>query len=171
MKKNILSKILLSLCLISFIVWLGSYISRQLLVYQLFEPINLELKNFYNVQNLTGVLETVLPILVINFISYPSFLVLFFFYIFSSKIKIKNEGWLFIILMIVIITAPFELYLTLLDYKIVSLLYAGTFDSNAVVELIRERIVVLSSFPMIEVFSYIAAIFIAVFKPMRKNEN
>lgn len=171
MKKNILSKILLSLCLTSFLIWLGSYISRQLLVYQLFEPINLELKSLYNVQNLMGILETVLPILVINLISYPSFLVLFFFYIFSSKIKIKNEGWLFIILMIVIITAPFELYLTLLDYKIVSLLYAGTFDSNAVVELIRERIVVLSSFPMIEVFSYIAAIFIAVFKPLRKNEN
>ncbi len=171
MKKNILPRTLLSLCVISFAVWLGSYISRQLIVYQLFEPINLELKNLYNLQNITDVLETILPILVINLISYLFFLLLFFLYIFYSKIEIKNEGWLFIILMIVIITAPFELYLALLDYKIIGLLYSGTFDTNTVVELIRKRIVVLSSFPLIEVFSYIAVIFIVIFKPLRKNEN
>ncbi|MCL4546970.1 MAG: hypothetical protein M1495_00185 [Bacteroidetes bacterium] len=171
MKQNALSKIILSLAITSFTIWLGSYVARQLVVYQLFEPINLDLKNLYNVQNLTSVLETIFPILMLNLISYPAFLILFFVFIFSSKIKIKNEGWLFIILMLVIITAPFELYLSFLDYKVVKLLYESSFDSNAVVDLLRKRITALSSFPMIEVFSYVAAIFIAIFKPLRKNEN
>ncbi len=171
MKQSSLSKIILSLAIISFTVWLGSYVARQLVVYQLFEPINLDLKNLYNAQNLTGVLETIFPILMLNLISYPAFLILYFVFIINSKIKIKNEGWLFIILMLVIITAPFELYLSFFDFKIVKLLYESTFDSNSVVDLLRKRITALSSFPMIEVFSYCAAIFLAIFKPLRKNEN
>lgn len=171
MKQNLTSKIVLSLTLSAFSVWLGSYVARQLLVYQLFEPQNLDLKSFYNPQNLAGALETILPMLVTNLISYSIFLVLFIVFIFTSKIKIKNEGWLFIILMIVIITAPFELYLSYIDLKVVRLLYQTSFEPNVAVDMLRKRITVLSSFPSIEVFSYVAAIFIMVFKPLRKNEN
>lgn len=171
MKQNTFSKILLSLTLITAVLWLGSYVARQLAVYQLFEPLNLDLKSFYNSQNLSGALETIFPVLVLNLVSYPVFLVLFFVYVFTSKIKIKNEGWLFIILMIVIVTAPFELYLSFMDYKIVKLLIATSFDTSTVIDLLRKRITILSSFPMIEVFSFAAAIFIMIFKPLRKNEN
>lgn len=171
MKQRTLSKIVLSFTLILFIIWLGSYISRHLIVYQLFEPLNLDLRNIYNQQNLTSVLETLFPVIATNLIGYVLFLILFFVYIFTSKIKIKNEGWLFIILMLVVITAPFELYLSLIDFKIIKMLYSSTIDVNSAVELIRKRLVVLSSFPMIEIFSYTAVIFITVFKPLRKNEN
>lgn len=171
MKQSILSKILLSLSISSFVIWLGSYIARHLLIYQLFEPLNLNLRNIYNAQNLTTVFETLAPVILANLISFPSFLILFLLSIATSKIKIKSEGWLFIILMLVIITSPFELYLSLYDLKIVKLLYANSFDVSEVVELIRKRLVSLSSFPLIEIFSYLAAIFIVIFKPLRKSEN
>lgn len=167
------SKIILFLSYVFGVLWLGGYLTRQLAVYQFFNPEDLSLRSVYNNQNLDAAIKTIAPIFVSNLILYLSFLITFLVFIFTAKIKFRLEGWLLFITLIVLITAPFEIYLTVRDYKIISDIYLSA-DVSAVTILnqIKERMQLLSSFSIIEIFSFIGIIFLVIFKPLRKaNEN
>ena len=172
MKNSFTPKILLFFTALLFSVWFGSYITREVMVYQLFEPVNLDLKSIYNTQNLVAVTTILLPAILTNIVTFPIFLLAFIAYILFSKINIKKEGWLFIILILVLITAPFELYLlSFIDLKIVQLITHSPSNLSEIIPLVRKRITELSSFTLIEIFSYIGIIFLVIFKPLRKHEN
>ncbi len=162
------SKIILSLTIISFIIWLGSYITRQLYVFQFFEPENLDLQTKINSASLPDIMFLMLPMLLTNLIAYSSFLVLFFLFILISRINLKNEGWLFIITMLLIITAPFEIYLLTIDFEIIVNILNSELDAFYIIDLLRDRMTILSSFAIIEVFSCFGIVFLAVFKPLKK---
>jgi len=168
---KLLVKLNLFLIVVTSIIWLGSYIARHLAVYQLFEPKGLVLRDIYSLQNLSPVLETLSPLLVTALITYPLFIILFIIYLFISKINLKYEGWLFICVLIIFITMPFEVFLLLKDYKIVKLILMDNSDLIKIVDLLRERITILSSFSLIEIFSYFAVIFLSIFKPLRKTNE
>ena len=164
-----LSKILLAITSLFFTVWLGSYISRQVVIYQFFDPENLSLKPIYSARNLSDVLFTILPLIVLNIISYIAFLLSLLIFLFQSRISLKKEGWLFISILIVLICAPFEIFLILKDYKISSEIYTQNFDSLAIVNLIRDRMTVLSSFSLIEIISFVGIIFLSILQPLKKS--
>jgi len=169
---NIFSKTVLLFTIIFFTVWLGGYIARQIAVYQLFEPVELNLKTFYNPNNLSSAISLLVPLIISNLITYTCFLLLFLIFIGTSKLNLRKNGWLFIITLIIIITAPFEIYLSLIDYKIIRLGLANINESNFILDLIKERLTKLNSFSLIELFSYIAIIFLTLFRPLQKsNEN
>src|ERR1035437_10098633 len=99
-KQSIISKIILYLTITSFILWLGSYIIRNIAIYQLFEPLNLDLRSLYNEQNLNAVFNIILPLITFNLVTYISFIVFFIMFLFATSVRLKNEGWLFIIMLI-----------------------------------------------------------------------
>jgi hypothetical protein len=165
------SKILLLLTICFFSVWLGGYIARLIAVYPLFDPIELTVKSLY-VSHLEPVFYTLLPLIILNLISFACFLITFFLFLFTSKLNLKINGWLFIIFLIIVITAPFEIYLSAIDFKIVKAILNNISDVNPILDMVKERMVKLSSFSLIEVFSYLAVIFLALFQPLtKKNEN
>ncbi len=171
-KLSLISRICLFLAILFFSVFLGGYIARQMIVYQLFEPDGQTFKSFYNEQNLSVVHPTILPVLIMNLFAYAVFLLSSLGFFLTSKIKVKYEGWLFAIILIIAITAPFEIYLSTIDLKLVSLIMSNSSAVNTISELIKERMNVLSSFSLIEVFSFAAIIFLFLFQPLRKkNEN
>lgn len=171
-KLNLVSRIFLFIAILFFSLFLGGYVARQMIIYQLFEPNGMDFKSIYNKQNLVAVYATIMPVLVFNLVTYSTFLISFLVFIVTSRIKIKYEGWLFAIIIIVVITAPFEIYLSSIDLRIVSMIMSNAAPITAISELIKERMIVLNSFPMIEVFSFAAIIFLYLFKPLRKkNEN
>jgi hypothetical protein len=172
MKNNsALQSIIKYLLVTSFIIWFGSYVSRHLIVFQMFEPRELELRSIFKTESLNSVFQIILPILVTNIISYLSFLLLFIIYIFTSKISLGNEGWLFISMLIILVTAPFEIFLLIKDYSIISLIYNETSKPLIVLELIRKRITILNSFSLIEIFSYLAVVFLVITKPLVKSRE
>jgi hypothetical protein len=151
---------------------LGGYVARQIVIYQLFEPTGINFKSTYNEQNLHVVYYTILPIIILNLVTYFTFLFSYLIFISTSKIKIKYEGWLFAITVILLITAPFEIYLSTIDFKIVQMIMSDLMPIKTISELIKDRMTELSSFSLIEVFSFAAIIFLGLFKPLRKiNEN
>ena len=81
----------------------------------------------------------------------------------------RKNGWLFIITVLIIVTAPFEIYLMTIDYRIFSQILTGVFDSTEIINLTMKRLTVLSSFPLIELLSYCAIIFLALFQPLTKE--
>lgn len=172
--KNIskVSKFFLFLSAVAFSFWLGGYIVRQLVIYQFFEPENLSLRSLYNFNNLEIVFKTISPIILFNIITFPAFILSFLIFILTNKIELKKEGWLLIILLVILITAPFEIFLLIKDYQIFNGIYYETISAEILIGLIKERMQVFSSFSLIEIFSYIGIIFLSVFRPLRKsNEN
>ncbi len=157
-------------------LWLGSYMTRLFVTYRLFEDTDFILKPYYHSGNLSEVLLTLLPAFTSTLILYIIFFIFFIFFLIFSKLNFKQNGWLFIITLLVFVTFPFEAYLMNIDYKIVSLVNKESFNPTEVIELIIERFKVFSSFPVIEIFCYFAIIFLLIFKPLTKkiqqaNEN
>ncbi len=157
-------------------VWIGSYLTRLVLVYNLFEGPELQLKYYVNNQNLNGILQSLVPAILTHFISYIVFLVAFLIFLIISKLSLKANGWLFIILVIVIVTLPFETYLMSIDFRTVNHLLFNNFDENQIINLLRDRIKVLSSFPIVIFLSYISFFYFIIFQPLtkkiiNKNEN
>lgn len=168
---NKTSKIFAFLSVLTCSLWIGSYLSRLFLSYQLFDVHDLSLKSYITSANLTGILTTMLPSITTTFILYICFIISFIIFIISSRIKFRNNGWLFIISVIVLITLPFEVYLMTIDYTIICQLNYGTFNSADMVSLFVRRIKVLGSFPLIEIFCYLSFYYFLLFRPLTKNEN
>lgn len=160
------SKVFASLSLIFGAIWVGSYLVKIFLIYQLFIPEDLSLKMIYQVENLYNVLLFMLPSFVVPFVSYVALIVSVFLFFVSSRINMKQNGWLFITTMIILITAPFEIYLMFIDYRIISSLLAESFNAEYLLDLIRDRITLLSSFPIIVILGYISISFLIIFKPL-----
>lgn len=169
--RSTFQQIIQYLVALTFIVWLGSYISRHLIIYQMFEPKELQLRSFYALDSLKYVFDIILPILVTNIISYSLFIVLFIIFLLTAKLKLRNEGWLFISVLIVFVTAPFEIFLLTKDYSIINSIYAGSQDVSMILELIKKRITLLSSFSLIEIFSFCAIVYLTIAKPFIKNDE
>jgi len=166
---GLVSKIFLFLAILFFALFLGSYVTRSMIVYQLFEADGQSYKSLYTNQNMIAVLPTIMPAIILHLVSYGMFLISSLIFILTSKIKIKYEGWLFAIILIIIVTAPFEIYLDTIDLKIVPMIMSDPIDVSPVLGLIKERMNVLSSFSLIEIFSFAAVIFLFLFKPLRKK--
>ncbi len=166
---NKFSRYLLYISCLSGAVWLGSYITRLFVTYRLFQPNDFVLKNYISVQGLGDILYTLLPAFLVTFIFYIIFFVFFILFLSTAKLSMRNNGWLLIITVIILLTFPFEAYLMSIDYNIVALLTGNSFNSSEVLNLIIKRFKVFSSFPVIEIFCYFAVIFLIIFQPLTKN--
>jgi uncharacterized MnhB-related membrane protein len=171
-KYNTLTKIVLYVSFLSGVIWTGTYLLRMFLFYQLFSAEDLALKEEFLSADLSPVFYALLPAVTTTFITFIIFLITFFLFFIFSKIKLRENGWFFIILMIVIITAPFEIYLMTIDADIISGIYFNAYNSDTILDFVVKRFKTLSSFPVIEILSYFAIIYLALFKPLtRKYEN
>lgn len=169
---NTFSKFFLFTAIFSGSLWFGSYLSKMLIYYQLFEP-EMILKNYINNENQEGIIITIVPAIFVNIVMYFTMLVSFLIFILTSKINLRKNGWLFITMLIIIITAPFEIYLSIIDINILIAVNKGIFSSNEIIKNISDRIILLSGFPIIILFSYLAIIYFITFKPfqMKETEN
>ena len=164
-------KILLFFVVLSGALWLGSYFTRLVISYQIFEGTDFTLRNYVNDQNLGGILKSFEPAIISTLVLYIIFIISYFLFIITSKISLKENGWLFIITIIILLTLPFEIYLNLIDYKIIVLLNSANFSSKEVLELIIKRFKIFSSFPVIEIFCFWAIVFLFLFQPLKVKEE
>ncbi len=171
MKKiNKISASFLTVASLACILWMGSYLSRLMLSYQLFNETITSNKGYLNKQNLDAVLTTINPVIPTTFVLFIVFLVFYFLFLFTSGLNLRKNGWLFIITVLILVTAPFEIYLMTIDYRIFTNVDYGIFSSGEVLGLIMKRLTILSGFSLIELLCYCTIVFLAVFKPMIREE-
>jgi len=168
---NKTSKILALTALVTCSLWIGAYLSRLFVSYQLFEARDLSLKPYISQLNMSGILTTMLPSITTSFVLYIAFIVFFILFILISHINLRYNGWLFIIAIIVLITLPFEIYLMTIDYKLILQLSSGSFDPASLIELIRKRVNILGSFSLIEIFCYLSFYYFLLFRPLTKKTD
>jgi len=167
---NLLSKVFLLIALISGALWLGGYMGRMFLFYQLFAETDFVLKPYVAYESLPAIFITLSSIVSFTMVTYIILVISFIVFILTSKITVKKNGWLFIITLIIFINAPFEIYLMTIDYEIVSKIFSGVFDSNYILTLVIKRFETLSSFPIIHILSYFAVIYYLLFQPFTVKE-
>lgn len=161
-----ISKFFLFLFVLSFIIWSGSYIAKYLMIYQFFEP-EMTIKPEYQNVDFAPIFLTFSPIFTINIFSYPFYIVFLILFVISSKLSIKKEGWLFIILIFSVLTAPFEFITLYKDYVILNLINAGKFEG--MINIIKEKVIEQSSFPVVQFLFICAIVFLMILKPLRKK--
>ena len=172
--RKILSTVFGFLALSSGSLWFGAYIARLIVTYQMFEPNELLLKSYLSNSDLPTIFQTIFPLVNLTLFSYLTMIVSFTIFIISTDLKLKENGWLFIISMIIYLTLPLETVLLNIDYKLFIIFINEQFSSNDVLKLIIQRITILSSFPVILILSYITIPYFLVVKPFSKkskNEN
>lgn len=171
LNKKLLNKIILYLLIISFTLWLGSYVSRLLITYQLFEPVDLSLRKLFINIDLNPLFYAIYPLIVTNLVFYILFIIMLIFYLITTNLKLKENGWLLIILIIVFITLPFEFYLMVIDVKIINKIFEiPNINYNIILSLVKERIIILNNFSIVEVFSFFLIIYLFIFKPLQKKK-
>ncbi len=176
-KLKTFQRIILFFVVISGTLWLGSYFTRLVISYQIFHGTDFTLRDYVNDQNIEGILLSFKPAIISTMILYTIFILTFFSFIITSKLSLKENGWLFIITIIIVITLPFEFYLLTIDYKMLSMMSIADFNKKEVLGMVIKRFQVFSSFPVIEIFCYAAVVFFVLFQPLTvkkelsENEN
>lgn len=175
MKKNSnLSSVFGYLALTSGSIWFGAYVARLLTTYQMFEETEFALKDYLTNANLSTIFQTIFPIVNLTFYSYIVMIIAFTLFLVLSSLRLKENGWLLIISLIIYLTLPLESILLMIDYKLIVLFMSEQFGSEQILKLVIERMIKLSSFPIILILSYLTIPFFLVYKPFTlkiKDEN
>jgi hypothetical protein len=175
MKKNSKSSSVFGyLALTSGSIWFGAYVSRLLTTYQMFQETEYTLKDYISNANLSAIFQTTFPLVNLTFYSYIVMTISFTLFLILSRLKLKENGWMLIIALIIYLTLPLESLLLMTDYKLIVLFLNEQFGSEQILKLVIERLSNLSSFPIILILSYLTIPYFLVFKPFTlkvKDEN
>ena len=175
MKKNSKSSSVFGyLALTSGSIWFGAYVSRLLTTYQMFKETEYTLKDYISNANLSAIFQTTFPLVNLTFYSYIVMTISFTLFLILSRLKLKENGWLLIVALIIYLTLPLESLLLMTDYKLIVLFLNEQFGSEQILKLVVERLSKLSSFPIILILSYFTIPYFLVFKPFTlkvKDEN
>ena len=173
-KNNNLSLLFGYMALTSGSIWFGAYVSRLLTTYQMFEETEFALKNYITNENISAIFQTTFPLVNLTFYSYIIMIISFTLFLILSGLKLKENGWLLIVSLIIFLTLPLESLLLITDYKLIDLFMNEQFVSELILKLIIERMSKLRSFPIILILSYLTIPYFLIFKPFTlkiKNEN
>ena len=168
-----ISKTFLYVSVISFAIFLGSYVVKLSLINQFFYAQNLSLKEIYQTDNLGLLLISYLPVISISTVTFILLYISFFFFLVFAKVSLKQNGWLFMVTLLLAITGLFETYLIVfVDFEVINEMMKSPINSELILLLFKQRLSELGPFPLILVFCYLAIIYLALFKPLqKKNEN
>jgi len=140
----------------------------------MFEETEFALKDYLTNANLSTIFQTIFPIVNLTFYSYIVMIIAFTLFLVLSSLRLKENGWLLIISLIIYLTLPLESILLMIDYKLIVLFMSEQFGSEQILNLVIERMIKLSSFPIILILSYLTIPFFLVYKPFTlkiKDEN
>ena len=162
------NKIALILLVISAIFWLGginirSVISNELLDYDQFAfttsiPPDRENTIFQLISNASLVI----------IISYTIVLISAIWFTVTTKLKMKENGWLLMSAIMFFLFVPVEIYTYILDIKFMLLFHSGPENHDGLLKLFGERLGALSGMPVIAVLCYYTIIPIVIFKPLNR---
>ena len=170
-KKFQLSNLFFIVLLVVFSIWLGSSLSRTFFTYNIFQSPNLELRHFLTDDILKHVLVVHQPLVTTTALSFALLFITFWLYLFTSRMSLKTNGWLFIATGLFILFSVLEVYMTIKDFQLINLLYENTFDQERVMEIILLRYSKFGSYLIAELLSAVFIIVLFVVKPFIKKEK
>lgn len=162
------NKIALTLLIISAVFWLGGINVRTLISNELLDYDQFDFRTSIPPDRENTIFQMMTNASLVVVISYVFVLVSAIWFIATTNIRLKENGWLLMCAIMFFLFVPVELYTNYLDVRFMLLFQSNPPNHDELLKLFGERLGGLSGVPVIAVFCYYTIIPLAVFKPLRK---
>lgn len=163
------SKIALTVLILATIFWLGGLNIRAMVGFNLFEFGTLEYKSNIHPYVERSVFALLAQSSMVINIAYVVVWVSAVFFLKSTHLTFKANGWLMMSAILFFMFTPVEVYSAILDVRMWYLDFLGSNDLVEYRTLLGHRLGALSGVPMIALLSYGVIIGLIVFQPMRRS--
>jgi hypothetical protein len=163
------NKIALILLIAAAIFWLGGINVRALIGNELLNYDQFDFRTSIPPDRENTLFQMICNASILIAVSYFIVLVSAIWFIATTKLKIKENGWLLMCSILFFLFVPVEVYTNYLDIKFTLVFFSSPPNHDELLKIFGERIGALSGVPVIALFCYYTIIPIAVFKPLRKT--
>lgn len=163
------NKIALTLLVISAIFWLGGINIRTLIGNELLDYDQFDFKTSIPPDRENTLFQMMSNASLVVVISYALVLISAIWFIATTRLKMKENGWLLMCAVLFFIFVPVEIYTSYLDIRFMILFQSNPPNHDGLLKFFGERLGGLSGIPVIAVFCYYSIIPIAVFRPLRRK--
>lgn len=175
MKNSNFTKFLIVVFTFSVIVWLGGSVLRAVIAYSLFVPATeLELKPDQSDELRMNTIKIYSDTAIYTTVSFALVFILSIFFIIYYRKHLKVYGWLFMAFVLFFIASPIEIYLTLLDIKLMIYVnYSQTiaFTDPEVAEFFLNRLKNFNVLSPLAYLSFFTAIIFLIYRPLDKSRK
>lgn len=165
------NKIALTLLILAAIFWLGGINIRTLIGNELLDYDQFDFKTSIPPDRENTLFQMMSNASLVVVISYAIVLISAIWFIVTTNLKMKENGWLMMCAILFFLFVPVEIYTCYLDVQFMILFQTGPPNHDGLLKLFGERIGGLSGVPIIAIFCYYSIIPIAVFRPLRKAKD
>ena len=162
------NKIALTLLIISAIFWLGGINIRTLIGNELLDYDQFDFRTSLPPDRENTLFQMISNASLVVVISYTIVLISAIWFIASTKLKMKENGWLLMSAILFFLFVPVELYTNYLDVRFMLLFHSGPPNHDELLRLFGERIGAFSGVPVIAVLCYYTIIPLVIFKPLNR---
>jgi hypothetical protein len=163
------NKIALMLLVFGAIFWLGAINIRALIGNELlnYDQFNFRTSIPPDRENTLFQLMANSSIVIIS--GYVVVLISSIWFLKTTHLKIKQNGWLLMSAILFFIFVPVEVYTYYLDIKFTLLYHSNPPNHDELLRIFGKRLGALSGIPVIAIFCYYTIIGLVIFKPLRKK--
>jgi len=164
------TKIALTLLVISAIFWLGGINIRTLIGNELLDYDQFDFRTSLPPDRENTLFQMISNASLVVVIGYVIVLISAIWFIATTKLKMKENGWLLMSAILFFMFVPVEIYTNYLDVRFMILYHQGPPNHDELLKLFGERIGAFRGVPVIAMLCYYTIIPIAVFRPLRKQK-
>lgn len=165
------NKIALTLLVISAVFWLGGINVRTLIGNELLDYDQFDFRTSIPPDRENTLFQMISNASLVVVISYVIVLISAIWYIATTKLKMRENGWLLMSAILFFMFAPVEIYTNYIDVRFMILFHQGPPNHDELLKLFGERLGAFRGVPVIAVLCYYTIIPIAIFRPLRKNKE
>lgn len=162
------NKIALTLLVLSAVFWLGGINVRTLIGNELLDYDQFDFRTSIPPDRENTLFQMITNASLVVVISYVLVLISAIWFLATTKLKMKENGWLLMSAILFFMFVPVELYTNYLDVQFMILFQQGPPNHDGLLKLFGERIGAFRGVPVIAVLCYYSIIPIAIFRPLRK---
>lgn len=165
------NKIALTLLVIAGIFWLGGINIRTLIGNELLDYDQFDFRTSIPPDRENTLFQMLSNASLVVVISYFIVLVSAIWFTATTKLKMKENGWLLMSAILFFMFVPVEVYTNYLDIRFMLLFQQGPPNHDGLLKLFGERIGAFRGVPVIAMLCYYTIIPIVIFKPLRKIKD
>ena len=162
------NKIALTVLIAAAIFWLGGINIRALIGNELLNYDQFDFRTSIPPDRENTLFQMISNSSLVVLIGYFCVLVSSVWFIATTRLKMKENGWLLMSAILFFIFVPAEVYTSYLDIQFMLLFHSAPPNHDELLEIFGKRLGALSGVPVIALFCYYTIIPLAVFRPLRK---
>ncbi len=163
------NKIALTLLVLAGIFWLGGINIRTLIGNELLDYDQFDFRTSIPPDRENTLFQMISNASLVVVVSYVIVLITAIWFVATTHLKMKENGWLLMSAILFFMFVPIELYTNYLDVQFMILFHSGPPNHDELLRLFGERIGAFSGVPVIAVLCYYTIIPLVIFKPLNRH--